>query len=181
MKYINIYTDGACSRNQYNSNIGGWGAVLEYGEYTKKLYGGEINTTNNRMEMTGLLKALTCLTKDNLMLNVFSDSAYLIDCFTKKWYMKWEKNGWITANKKPVENQELWKALLEQVHHHKQIYFYRVKGHLDMNKKEEINKWFKKFQKWNGIHFSMEDFLHITQRNIEADALANKGIQTIKK
>ncbi|QEK13319.1 ribonuclease HI [Crassaminicella thermophila] len=181
MKIINIYTDGACSGNQNESNVGGWGAILEYKEHKKTLYGGEENTTNNRMEMKALLEALKSLKKNNLILNVFSDSSYLIECFTKKWYIKWQQNGWITSSKKPVENKELWEALLEQVSRQKEIHFYRVKGHLNLNKKTEIDKWYEKFKSWNGNHFSLEDFIYITKMNIEADALANKGIDQIRE
>ena len=74
VKEINIYTDGACSGNQNDTNIGGWGAILEFGEHEKELYGGEINTTNNRMEMYALLSALRAITKENQLINVYSDS-----------------------------------------------------------------------------------------------------------
>ncbi|MFZ5967130.1 MAG: ribonuclease H family protein [Bacillota bacterium] len=179
MKIINIYTDGACSGNQHETNVGGWGAVLEYGEHQKELFGGELNTTNNRMEMKALLEALTCLKQDGLTVNVFSDSSYLIECFTKKWYVKWQMNGWQTASKTPVENRDLWEDLLHQVNRQKQIHFHRVKGHLRLDNTSEMNKWFKKFQEWNGPNFSMEDFIYVTKMNILADALANKGIKEI--
>jgi len=177
---INIYTDGACSGNQNDKNTGGWGAVLEYGEHQKELYGGEINTTNNRMEMTALLEALKALTKDNLSLQCFSDSSYLMECFTKQWYIKWQKNGWITSNKTPVENKDLWEALLQQIARQKEIRFFRVKGHLNPNNSSELEKWYKKFLQWNGNLFSKEDFLYFTKMNIKADDLANKGIDAIR-
>lgn len=181
MKWMNIYTDGACSGNQNDENVGGWGALLEYGEHMKELCGGEINTTNNRMEMTALLEALKALTKDGLSINVFSDSSYLVECFTKKWYIKWQMNGWMTSSKKPVENKDLWEKLLKQIERQKEIRFYRVKGHLNPEQAAEINRWYEKFKQWNGEHFSKEDFLYITKMNIQADALANKGMATIKK
>ena len=108
MAILKIYTDGACSGNQNKENVGGWGAILEYGSHQKELYGGEINTTNNRMEMTALLKALEAVKLEGQKIWVFSDSAYLMDCFRKKWYENWQKNGWKTAGKKAVENQDLW-------------------------------------------------------------------------
>ena len=181
MKCINIYTDGACSGNQHDENIGGWGAILAYGEHIKELCGGEVNTTNNRMEMTALLEALKALSKDQLPINVFSDSSYLIECFTKKWYVKWQMNGWMTASKTPVENRELWEALLTQINRQQEINFYRVKGHLSISKEAELKKWYTKFKEWNGQHFSMEDFLIATKMNIQADALANKGMDIIRK
>ncbi|WP_110942873.1 RNase H family protein [Inediibacterium massiliense] len=180
MKVINIYTDGACSGNQNENNIGGWGAILEYKEHQKTLYGGEKNTTNNRMEMKALLEALKILKAAHLTVNVFSDSSYLIECFTKKWYVKWMQNGWMTSNKKPVENKDLWESLLEQIKRQDQINFYRVKGHLNPNQTSQMQKWYEKFLLWNGNQFSMEDFLYITNMNIQADSLANKGISLFK-
>ena len=181
MKIVNIYTDGACSGNQHQENMGGWGAILEYGEHQKELFGGEINTTNNRMEMTALLKSLASLKKGDLSIQVFSDSSYLIECFTKKWYVKWQQNGWMTSGKTPVENRDLWEALLHEVQRQKEIRFHRVKGHLTLSRESELKKWYAKFIEWNGAHFSMEDFLYITKMNIQADALANKGIQQIRE
>jgi len=180
MKIVNIYTDGACSGNQNDENVGGWGAILEYGEHKKELFGGEINTTNNRMEMTALLESLKSLTKDNLTLTCFSDSSYLIECFTKQWYVKWQNNGWITSSKTPVENKDLWEELLIQINRHKDIKFCRVKGHLNINNTKDMEKWYKKFLEWNGNHFTKEDFLYVTKMNILADNLANKGIDEVR-
>ena len=93
-RVLRIYTDGGCSGNQSDENLGGWGAILEFGEAQKELYGSEENTTNNRMEMTALLEAFKAIKKDNQTIEVFSDSSYLMDCFRKKWYENWRKNGW---------------------------------------------------------------------------------------
>ena len=131
-KVLRIYTDGACSGNQNDENIGGWGAILEYGQHQKELCGGEVNTTNNRMEMTGLLQALRARKKPGQTIEVFCDSSYLMDCFRQKWYERWVKNGWMTSSKKPVENRELWEALLPFLDEH-DISFYRVKGHVNVD------------------------------------------------
>lgn len=179
MKTVNIYTDGACSGNQNDENLGGWGSVLEYGPHTKRIYGGEKNTTNNRMEMTALVKALETLKEENLHLNIFSDSAYLIECFNQKWYLNWRRNGWMTAGKKPVENKDLWLRLLEQIEKYPFIRFHRIKGHLNPKKKEQMDKWYKKFKAWNGSDFSYEAYVHVVEMNNEADALANKGIESL--
>lgn len=176
MKFINIYTDGACSGNQNKDNFGGWGAILEYGEKKKELFGGEKNTTNNKMELTAVLMALKALKKNNLSINIFSDSSYFVECFTKKWYVKWQQNGWQTSQKKPVENKDLWEELISLINKHNNVNFYRVKGHISLSNEAQINKWFKKFISWNGDSFSKEDFLYITKMNIKADALANMGI-----
>mgnify|MGYP001171010999 FL=1 len=180
-RWVRLYTDGACSGNQSEKNIGGWGAILEYGKHMKTLYGGEKNTTNNRMEMTALLEALKCLKKEGLQIHVFSDSAYLVNCFAKKWYEKWRKNGWKTANKTPVENRDLWEALLEQLEKHKTVRFYHVKGHLDMENPDQLDKWYENFKSTNGDFFSKEEFFHIVKMNIQADALANQGIKVEKR
>lgn len=181
MNITKIYTDGACSGNQNDSNVGGWGAVLEYGKHIKEIYGGEINTTNNRMEMKALLNALGILTKSGLTIHVFSDSSYLMNCFREKWYEKWIRNNWKTSSKTNVENKDLWEELLKQVNRHN-ILFFRVKGHLDIdNKNIDMKKWYEKFIEWNGSAFSMDDFIHITRMNHRADALANQGINESRK
>ena len=128
MKTVNIYTDGACSGNQNDENLGGWGAVLEYGEHEKALFGGERDTTNNRMEMKALIEALAALNREGLRIRVFSDSAYLMNCFREKWYEKWLRNNWITSSKTPVENRDLWEQLLSMLQKHKVI-FHWVKAH----------------------------------------------------
>lgn len=179
MKTVNIYTDGACSGNQNDKNIGGWGAVLEYGEHEKSLCGGERNTTNNRMEMMALISALEALNKEGLNIRVFSDSAYLMNCFREKWYEKWLLNNWMTANKSPVENQDLWEKLLCYLNKH-QLEFYRVKGHVNLkSKKVNLAPIYTKFQEWNGSSFDFDDFLYVTEMNNRADALANQGIQNL--
>ena len=132
MKTVNIYTDGACSGNQNDENLGGWGAVLEYGEHEKALFGGERDTTNNRMEMKALIEALAALNREGLRIRVFSDSAYLMNCFREKWYEKWLRNNWITSSKTPVENRDLWEQLLPFLEKHT-IEFYRVKVHVNIH------------------------------------------------
>lgn len=181
MKILNIYTDGACSGNQNKDNIGGWGAILEYGENKKELFGGEINTTNNKMELKAVVMALKALKKEGLYVNIFSDSSYLVECFTKKWYVKWQQNGWKNSQKKPVENKEFWEDILHLISIHNSVNFYRVKGHININNTSEVNKWFTKFKSWNGSSFTKEDFLYITKMNIRADELANLGIDEAKK
>lgn len=181
MQIVNLYTDGACSGNQSRTNVGGWGAVMEYGSHKKEIYGGEINTTNNRMEMTALLSALRAMKREGLVIRVFSDSSYLMDCFRQKWYLKWEKNNWKTSQKTEVENKDLWMALLAEVKKHS-ISFYRVKGHVNLESPNtNVEAHWKKFQKWNGDAFSREDFLYVTQMNHRADALANLGMGELRQ
>ena len=176
MKQINIYTDGACSGNQNDTNIGGWGCILEYGEHRKELFGGELDTTNNRMEMLALITAFGALKETGLSIRVFSDSAYLVDCFNKKWHENWQRNGWKTSAKKPVENQDLWMTLLRESARH-QVRFYRVKGHLNLKGSEKmLDAAYQDFVNVNGF-FTKDEFLYIVQQNIRADALANEFIQ----
>ena len=180
MKPVNIYTDGACSGNQNENNFGGWGAILVYGEHSKEIFGGEKNTTNNKMELTAVMESLKSLNKDGLNINIFSDSSYLVECFTKKWYVKWRQNGWKTYQKKPVENRELWEEILSLIEKHSKVNFYRVKGHMNLNNEAQINKWFAKFKSWNGSSFTKEDFIYITKMNLRADKLANMGIDEVR-
>ncbi|MCL2112136.1 MAG: ribonuclease HI [Clostridiales bacterium] len=177
---INIYTDGACSGNQFDTNTGGWGAILEYGGHVKELCGGEQNTTNNRMELTALIEALSALTKQGYDVRVFSDSAYLIDCLRKRWYEKWRSNGWLTTGKKPVENRDLWERLLAFLPHY-DFRLYLVKGHLAAGAREEtMRKGYERFVRHNGDGFSYEEFLSIANNNNRADELANIGISTLR-
>jgi ribonuclease HI len=182
MLVTNIYTDGACSDNQSGAGLGGWGAVLEYGSHRKEIWGAEPATTNNRMEMSALIGAFDNLTKDGLCVNVFSDSSYLTECFRKKWYEKWGKNGWMTAKKTPVENRDLWERLLECTKRH-DVTFYRVKGHVTTGSASEaaLRKLFAKFQGWNGAKFTYDDFLHVTEMNNRADDLANQGVNSLRQ
>ena len=177
---INIYTDGACSGNQFDTNERGWGAILEYGNHSKELYGGEANTTNNRMELTALIEALSALTKKDYDIRVFSDSAYLIDCMRKRWHEKWRLNGWLKSDKKPVENKDLWEKLLSFLPDY-EFRFYLVKGHIGVDAaREALRKPYERFVRHNGDGFSFEEFLTIAKWNNRADELANLGIAEIR-
>jgi len=180
MTTLKIYTDGACSGNQNEENTGGWGAILEFGAHQKELFGGEINTTNNRMEMTALLEAFRAIKKEGQTVHVFSDSSYLITCFREKWYKNWRANGWKTSSKNPVENRDLWEDLLPHIDKHT-ITFYKVKGHVNLNSKTtNFKKLYEKFREYNGASFTFEDFQYVTKMNNRADALANMGIDSIR-
>lgn len=126
MKKVTIYTDGACS---VNPGVGGWGAILMYGEHQKEMSGSEKETTNNRMELTAVIEALRKL-KQPCEVEVFTDSSYVCNTFKNGWIWNWIHNGWKTANKHPVENQDLWKDLLDQTKIHK-VNWNKVKGHAD--------------------------------------------------
>ena len=126
MKKVVIYTDGACSGNP---GPGGWGAVLMYGQFKKEISGGEKMTTNNRMELMAAISALNAL-KESCEVDLFTDSAYLCRAFSENWVTNWQRNGWKTSSKKPVENQDLWKWLLTVMQPH-QVTIIKVKGHAD--------------------------------------------------
>ncbi|SHE62305.1 ribonuclease HI [Thermoanaerobacter uzonensis DSM 18761] len=123
---VEIYTDGACSGNP---GPGGWAAVLLYKGTKKEISGFEENTTNNRMELKAVIEALKAL-KRPCKVNLYSDSSYVINAFKEGWLEKWQKNNWLKSDKTPVENQELWKELLEVSKRH-QINWIKVKGHAD--------------------------------------------------
>ncbi len=136
---IIIYCDGACSGNQFNQNKGGWGAVIKDGDKVKKIHGGTRNTTNQRMEITSCIKALELLKSDKYKVELYSDSAYLVNCMNDKWYEVWERNNWRNSKKKPVENKDLWKQLLDLVGR-LDITFHKVKGHVGNGLNEVADK-----------------------------------------
>lgn len=143
MKKVIIYTDGACSGNP---GVGGWGAILMYNGNAKEIAGYHKDTTNNIMEITAVIESLKLL-KEPCNVDLYSDSAYVINAFTQGWIESWELNGWRTANKEPVKNKELWEQIikLSKIHN---VNWIKVKGHSDNefnNKcdrlaKEEIKK-----------------------------------------
>jgi len=120
---IDIYTDGACSGNP---GPGGWAAILRSGVHEKEIFGGEIATTNNRMEMLAVIRALQSLRKKSAV-TIHTDSRYLMDGATL-WMRKWKSNGWKTSDKKPVKNEDLWRALDEVLNGH-DIEWRWVQGH----------------------------------------------------
>ena len=122
-KTVVIHTDGACSGNP---GPGGWGAILDYGSTRKEIFGGAVETTNNRMELMAAIEALNVL-KRPCVVEMHVDSVYVKDGITK-WVRGWQRNGWKTADKKPVKNVELWQALVEAIARH-QISWHWVKGH----------------------------------------------------
>ena len=125
---IVIYCDGACSGNQYKVNAGGWGAILSHGGKAKEIHGGELNTTNQRMELTACIRALEHVRSPKFAIDVHTDSAYLANGINQKWYVKWQKNGWLNANKQPVENRDLWEKLLALLAKYK-VNLIKVAGH----------------------------------------------------
>lgn len=128
MDKIIIYCDGACSGNQFDENIGGWGAVLKYKDKVKEICGGERNTTNNIMELTAAIKALETVQTTNIPIQVHVDSAYVCNGMND-WIHGWVKKGWRKSNKKPVENKELWIKLNELRNKQSSVEFIKVKGH----------------------------------------------------
>ena len=130
MKKVILYTDGACSGNP---GPGGYGAILIYNNIEKEVSGGEKNTTNNKMEMMAVIKGLEML-KEPCEVEVYSDSAYVVNSIEKGWIYSWKKNGWKKADKKEVKNIDLWEILLKLMEIHK-VTFLKVKGHAD----DELN------------------------------------------
>ena len=124
MKSVIIYTDGACSGNP---GPGGWGAILEYNGHECTLSGGAPETTNNRMELTAVIESLKRL-KEPCVVELYSDSKYVIDALEKGWVWGWKKRGWIKSDKKPALNVDLWETLLPLLQTH-QVHYHWVKGH----------------------------------------------------
>lgn len=124
MKHVDIFTDGACSGNP---GPGGYGVVLRFGTVEKELSGGEPNTTNNRMELMGVITGLSAL-KEPCDVTLTTDSKYVVDSITKGWVYGWKRKDWIKSDKKPALNVDLWERLLPLLERH-QVQFVWVKGH----------------------------------------------------
>ena len=124
IKFVEIFTDGACSGNP---GPGGYGVVLRYGTKEKELSGGDSSTTNNRMELLGVITGLAAL-KEPCQVTLTTDSKYVVDSITKGWVYNWKKNNWIKSDKKPALNVDLWEQLLPLLEKHK-VTFKWVKGH----------------------------------------------------
>ena len=145
-KYVEIFTDGACSGNP---GPGGWGVVLRYGTAVRELSGGEENTTNNRMELTAAIKGLSAL-KEPCHVKLVTDSKYVADGIDKGWAVAWKKNGWRKADKKPALNSDLWEELLKLLDVHT-VQIEWVKGHAGHPENERCDElavaFYKQLQK----------------------------------
>jgi len=126
MKTVTVYTDGACSGNP---GPGGWAAILKYKETEKSLSGGEEQTTNNRMELTAVIKALEAL-KEPCQVELYSDSKYVVDALEKGWALSWKSNGWRKSDKSQALNIDLWETLLNLCEKH-ELHCHWVKGHAE--------------------------------------------------
>ncbi|QIG54852.1 ribonuclease HI [Altererythrobacter sp. BO-6] len=134
MKHVEIFTDGACKGNP---GPGGWGALLRMGRHEKELSGGENETTNNRMELTAVIRALGALNAP-CKVELYSDSKYVVDGITS-WVDGWQKRGWKTAAKKPVLNEDLWRELIDAAARH-QITWHWVKAHNGHPENERVDR-----------------------------------------
>ncbi len=135
MKTVYLYTDGACSGNP---GPGGYGAILKYGKFEKEICGGEENTTNNRMELLGVIKGLEALNEPCHVV-LTSDSKYVIDALQQGWAVKWKQNGWMRNKKDPALNPDLWEILLQLTSTHEMEYNW-VKGHAGHPENERCDK-----------------------------------------
>ena len=134
MKTVEIYTDGACSGNP---GPGGWGAILSYNGHELEISGGEANTTNNRMELTAVIRALEKL-KEPCVVELYSDSKYVIDALEKGWAWGWRKKNWVKSDRQPALNPDLWEVLLNLTTRHEMRYHW-VRGHAANPKNERCD------------------------------------------
>jgi ribonuclease HI len=132
---VELWTDGACSGNP---GPGGWAALLRMGEHERVLSGGERRTTNNRMELTGVVEGLRALSRP-CRVRVHLDSSYVKNAFTNGWIPRWQRNGWKSAGKQPVKNRELWEELAAEVARH-EIEWIKVKGHHGVELNERVDR-----------------------------------------
>ena len=135
MKTVTLYTDGACSGNP---GPGGWGAILEFMGHEKEMSGGEESTTNNRMELTAVIMGLRAL-KEPCVVELYSDSKYVIDGLQKGWAESWRKKGWVKSDKKPALNPDLWGELLDLTEKHT-LHYHWVKGHAENEKNNRCDE-----------------------------------------
>lgn len=156
-KSISIWTDGSSHNNGKYKGIGGWGAVLIFGELpedeeklfskyaddksTLEIYGSSNDTTNQQMEIKAITEALKRLKKANYQIHIFSDSAYVVNCMNEKWWHNWKSNGWINSQKKPVANREFWEELLQVIEDNfLNVTFHKAKGHSNIYYNELADK-----------------------------------------
>ena len=132
------------------------------------------------MELKAVIEALKALKTTHIPVKIYSDSAYTVNCFKEGWHIGWVKNGWKNSQKKPVENQDLWMELLDLVNSQSKVSFLKLKGHLDSASAAEVKKWKSKMEASNHEVYTEEEFAALTQMNILADALANKGVKLAK-
>ncbi len=177
---IYLYCDGGCAGNQHDANFGGWGTILRFKDVEKELSGGAVNTTNNRMELTALLEGLKAIHKRNYRVAVFSDSAYIVNCFRQRWYEGWLKRNWTNSKKQPVENRDLWQEILNLVALHPKVEFYKIKGHLKADDDVAIKKWHAKFVADYHSDLPFAVYRQAVAYNIRVDALANRAIDQLK-
>ncbi len=135
LKRVQIYTDGACSGNP---GPGGYGVILRYGGYEKKLSGGEAETTNNRMELTAVIEGLRALNQ-KCRVDIYSDSKYFIDAVDKGWAESWRRNGWMRNKKEKALNPDLWETVLDLLKKH-EVTLHWVKGHSGNPENEECDR-----------------------------------------
>ena len=135
MKEVTVYTDGACSGNP---GPGGWAAILEWNGHERELSGGAAETTNNRMELTGVITALQAL-KEPCRVTVHTDSRYIVDAMTKGWALRWQRSGWMRNKSEPALNPDLWQQLLALCARH-EVTFRWVKGHAENPKNNRCDQ-----------------------------------------
>lgn len=139
LDFVEIWVDGSSSNNK--TLCGGWSAILLYKDKEKQIYGGEPpEETNQTMEMLAVIKALEELKTTKIPVRIYSDSAYIVNCFLDKWYVGWRRNGWTNSKKKPVENRELWERMLKLYERQTDIEFVKVKGHNNVQYNELADK-----------------------------------------
>lgn len=171
MRTVELFTDGACKDNQSKENLGGYGGVLHYRGHEKEYAGATINSTNNIMELTAVIEGLKAIHDKNVRVEVYTDSAYIVNTFKEKWYEDWIRRGWKTSSKKAVENRGLWEELLALVDQFTEVVFYKIKGHL-LPSAKDFDKWYNKFC-LEEKKVSLEAFKRYLSYNYRADELAS--------
>lgn len=172
MERIRIYTDGACLNNQGDKNYGAWAAILVYRGAEKLISGYEKNTSNNKMELSGIIQGLKALKRRDIGISVYTDSAYVVNCFEQKWYVSWRKNGWKNSKKQPVSNRKLWEELIALYEGCADIEILKIKGHVDPKDADTLSAAYKQDKRANSLASNIDEYREHIEYNNRADAMA---------
>lgn len=178
---IMIFTDGGSRDNGSNNARASLGYRMKYKNHVKNGYLPIPNGTNNMAEIQAVTEGLKCLKKFNIPVEIYSDSAYTVNCCRDKWYSKWLVNGWNTSKKEPVLNQDRWKDLIQQIQKFEDITFYHLSGHVKLHLPAHVDKGYAKFLKNNPTkqNVTRNEYIDLQLENHKSDLLTNIGMNEL--
>ncbi len=170
---VEVYIKGLCSRNQFAENWGGYGVSLISGDKRKEIIKSVGNTTSNEVELLAVLDGLRAIKLNNIHVDIFSSSSYLIDTMQKNWIEKWKRSGWKNSMKKTVKNKKHWNDLMKEIERFDSVKFIKIKKFENLNDREE---WYSEFRKHND-EYSYDQYLNVVSRFEEVLTFAEIGKQ----